>query len=67
MSMLKHNASSLMQQGWNMASKVIFPAQLMGFARYGVVGTTAVLWFTHPYGVNFITDTVDQLTSPPPP
>ena len=36
----------------NQASKVIFPAQIAGAARFGVVACVGVLWVTHPYGVS---------------
>ena len=35
----------------NQLSKVIFPSQIAGVARYGTVAVAGVLWVTHPYGV----------------
>eukprot|EP00293_Proteomonas_sulcata_P007802 CAMPEP_0184294346 /NCGR_PEP_ID=MMETSP1049-20130417/5560_1 /TAXON_ID=77928 /ORGANISM="Proteomonas sulcata, Strain CCMP704" /LENGTH=76 /DNA_ID=CAMNT_0026602597 /DNA_START=49 /DNA_END=279 /DNA_ORIENTATION=+ len=61
------SVTTLMTVANNQARKVLFPAQLAGLARYGCVAGGAVLWFTHPYGVSFINQTVQDIVSPPPP
>jgi hypothetical protein len=34
-------------------SKVVFPSQIAGAARFGAAAVVGVLWVTHPYGVMF--------------
>jgi len=51
----------------NLSRGLIYPSQLMGLARFGAVAGGVVLWATHPYGVNFISDTVKDIVSPPKP
>eukprot|EP00281_Chroomonas_sp_CCMP1168_P010151 CAMPEP_0206260490 /NCGR_PEP_ID=MMETSP0047_2-20121206/27124_1 /ASSEMBLY_ACC=CAM_ASM_000192 /TAXON_ID=195065 /ORGANISM="Chroomonas mesostigmatica_cf, Strain CCMP1168" /LENGTH=70 /DNA_ID=CAMNT_0053687591 /DNA_START=40 /DNA_END=248 /DNA_ORIENTATION=+ len=59
--------TSLTNIASNLAGKVLFPQQIMAFARYGGVAAGFGLWFTHPYGVMFIQDAYKEITNPTPP
>ncbi|EKX40824.1 hypothetical protein GUITHDRAFT_113090 [Guillardia theta CCMP2712] len=47
--------------------KILFSQQIAGFARFGAAAGCALLWFTHPHGVNFIQGAVNDMVNPPPP